>query len=163
EAKVSGCAREEIDLVSGLAGVGVHLLTRGDAEGLRAILELLVRLVRTDAEVPRWHTPVEFLSGPARLDYLGGLLDCGLAHGLPGARRIDGPTLWHGAGGLRQSTLRLAADTGSERLYAAAADVAVRVVDAFEADSLFGYRDLDPDGTPVDRAGLLEGAGGVVL
>src|SRR5207253_869768 len=81
----------------------------------------------------------------------------------PEARRIDAPTLCHGAAGLLQITLRLAADTGSERLYAAAADVAVRVVDAFEADSLFGYRDLDPDGTPVDRAGLLEGAGGVVL
>jgi len=265
EAQASGCAREEIDVVSGLAGVGIHFLTRGEVDALRDILDSLIRLVRSDAQVPRWHTPAEFLRGPARLECPGGLLDCGLAHGLPGLlalfalsrtagvvtagldeaievasswlraqaiedvwgvnwpyfvplghapggepaaragwcygapgiaralwlagaaaddiglralavealeavhqrppeeRRIDAPTLCHGAAGLLQITLRLAADTGSERLYASAADVAVHVVDAFEADSLFGYRDLDPDGTPVDRAGVLEGAGGVAL
>src|SRR5439155_11054646 len=84
EAQASGCAREEIDVVSGLAGVGIHFLTRGEVDALRDILDSLIRLVRSDAQVPRWHTPVEFLRGPTRLEYPGGLLDCGLAHGLPG-------------------------------------------------------------------------------
>jgi hypothetical protein len=229
------------------------------------VLEPLVALVRSDGELPAWHTPGALLPPPERREYPGGLLDCGLAHGLPGLlalfalslsagsdvaglrdairvgaawlrgasiedpwgpnwpfhvplaggdgggaparaawcygapgvaralwlagaatadddlrrlavdaieavhrrpapeRRVPAPIMCHGTAGLLQITLRLAADADSTHLRASAAELAAGLVDAFEPDSLFGYRDLDPDGTPADRAGVLEGAAGVLL
>lgn len=264
EADERGCAREDVDLVSGLAGVGAHLLARGHIDTLRPVLERLVRLATADGPVPAWHTPAEHLLGELLADYPDGLLDCGLAHGLPGVlallslaraegadvrgldeaiesgagwlreqaieddwgvnwpyfvplgrgrdrgparagwcygapgvagalwlageaagdesartlaidaleavhrrpleeRHTDAPTLCHGVGSLLEITLRAAANTGNVRLRSAAAELATGLIDSFDPSSVFGYRDLDPDGAWVDRPGVLEGAAGVVL
>lgn len=264
QAEGRGCARDDIDLVSGLAGVGAHLLSRGQTGALLPILETLVGLVRAEGPVPAWHTPAECLIGELLQDYPDGLLDCGLAHGLPGllallslarrdgadvpglvdaieaaagwlreqaieddwgvnwpyfvalgrgrerpparagwcygapgiaralwlageatddggiralaaaaveavhrrppeARHVEAPTLCHGLAALLQVTLRAAADLDDEGLRTAARDLATDLIDAFEPGSVFGYRDLDPDGVWVDRPGALEGAAGVVL
>jgi len=264
EADGRGSAREDVDVVSGLAGVGAQLLTRGQIDALRPVLDRLVRLVAADGHAPAWHTPAEHLLGELLDDYPDGLLDCGLAHGLPGMlallslaraagvdvsgldeaietgagwlrehaieddwgvnwpyfvplgrgrdrgparagwcygapgvaralwlagdaaaderirtlavdaleavhrrpleeRHIDAPTLCHVVGALLQITLRAAADAGDGRLRTASAELATGLIDSFDPSSVFGYRDLDPDGAWVDRAGVLEGAAGVVL
>ena len=79
------------DLISGLTGVGVYLLARRHAgsgsaatEALEALLAGLGQLLADDGDLPRWHTPVPFLSPAMRSAYPHGNLNCGLAHGLPG-------------------------------------------------------------------------------
>ena len=78
-------------------------------------------------------------------------------------READAPTFCHGLAGLLHITLRTANDSGSGTLRAFADELLLSLLDAFEPDSIFGYRDLDPDGGAVDRPGLLQGAAGVVL
>src|SRR5205807_1983043 len=79
-----GCADHEIDVISGLAGIGAYLLSRADEPSLRPILEQLVRLLAAEGAVPAWHTPPELLDDDSREEYPSGRLNCGLAHGLPG-------------------------------------------------------------------------------
>jgi len=81
----------------------------------------------------------------------------------PSERLVDAPTFCHGYAGLLHVAQRLANHSGSESLRAHAAELAARLVDAFEPDSRFGYRELDPDGAPVDMAELLQGAAGTAL
>jgi lantibiotic modifying enzyme len=76
---------------------------------------------------------------------------------------VDAPTFCHGQAGLLQITLRMANETGSERLVSSASGLAVELVDRFEPDSTLGYRDLDPDGRSIDCPGLLIGAAGISL
>jgi hypothetical protein len=78
------------------------------------------------------------------------------------ARRIDSPTFCHGLAGLLQITLRFAADTGLPLFRDAATTLARQLVAAYEPASLFGFRDLGPDGWRDDPA-LLSGAAGVAL
>lgn len=78
-------------------------------------------------------------------------------------RRIDSPTFCHGVAGLLQITLRFAHDTGLPFFREAAAEVAGQLIDAYDPDSLLGYRDLEPGDRLVDRASLLSGAAGVAL
>jgi hypothetical protein len=83
-----GCAVRQFDLISGLSGVGAHLLARrqhGEADRtLRALLGCLARLLAPGREPPRWHTPADHLDQDERSRYPDGNLNCGLAHGLPG-------------------------------------------------------------------------------
>jgi lantibiotic modifying enzyme len=79
-----GCADSELDVMSGLAGIGAYFLTRGDRASLDPMLTRLVELVRADSHVPAWHTPVELLTEDFRPLYPDGYLNCGLAHGIPG-------------------------------------------------------------------------------
>jgi len=78
-------------------------------------------------------------------------------------RRIDSPTLCHGVAGLLQITLRFARDGAGESFSAAAQKLTAQLLDAYEPDSRFGYRDLKPSGQRIDNPGLLEGAAGVAL
>ena len=265
-ARESGVADNDIDVVSGLSGIGAYFLARGNVGSLRPILERLVRLVRADGAVPAWHTPPELLRDEeTRRGFPAGQLNYGLAHGLPGplallalssragidvpgladaierascwlvdhavedewglnwpglvpvgadptaqpptraawcygapgiaralwlagvaledprlqaaavdaletvhrrppeARRLDEPTFCHGLAGLLQITLRLANDSGSPDLGVAGQELAEEIVGWFEPDSLLGYRGLDPFGSPVDQAGLLQGTAGIAL
>jgi len=79
------------------------------------------------------------------------------------ARRIDSPTVCHGVAGLLAITLRFAADTGRAEFERAATDLVRQLVAAFEPESTFGYRNLEPSGGRVDHPGLLDGAAGVAL
>ncbi|HSO53685.1 MAG TPA: lanthionine synthetase LanC family protein, partial [Actinomycetes bacterium] len=83
-----GLAVRELDLISGLSGIGAYLLLRPEAPGvagaLRAVLGTLVALTGSDRSGPRWRTPPDRLSPEERSPYPDGYLNCGLAHGIPG-------------------------------------------------------------------------------
>jgi lantibiotic biosynthesis protein len=82
--RAGGLAVRELDLISGLSGVGAYLLLRREAAGLREVLGGLVELTGSDRSGPRWRTPPEQLSPDERARYPNGYLNCGLAHGIPG-------------------------------------------------------------------------------
>ena len=91
-----GCAAGELDLVSGLTGVGVYLLTRrltsADAGGrtgsaaasLDVVLSALARLLSATDDPRPWHTPADVAAGSLREAHPAGHHNCGLAHGVPG-------------------------------------------------------------------------------
>jgi hypothetical protein len=79
------------------------------------------------------------------------------------ARDIDSPTFCHGVAGLLQVTLRFEHDTGLPLFAAAAADLTEQLLAAYEPHSLLGFRAVEPGGSRVDQAGLLDGAPGVAL
>jgi hypothetical protein len=83
-----GLAVRELDLISGLAGVGAYLLVRraeaGPAAALPVVLGRLAGLTGTDPEGPRWRTPPGLLGPDERARFPRGYLNCGLAHGIPG-------------------------------------------------------------------------------
>jgi len=122
-----GVAVRELDLISGLAGVGAYLLVRraqpGVAPALRAVLEGLVELTGADRDGPRWRTPPASLRPAERARYPAGSLNCGLAHGIPGPLAV----------------LALAMQTGTE---VAGLPAAV----ARTADWLAAHRTEDPSG-----------------
>ena len=125
--RAGGVAVRELDLISGLAGVGAYLLVRraqpGVAPALRAVLEGLVELTGADADGPRWRTPPAGLPSAERARYPAGYLNCGLAHGIPGPLAV----------------LALAMQTGTE---VAGLPAAV----ARTADWLAAHRTEDPSG-----------------
>ena len=122
-----GVAVRELDLISGLAGVGAYLLVRraqpGVAPALGAVLEGLVELTGADGGGPRWRTPPASLRPAERARYPAGYLNCGLAHGIPGPLAV----------------LALALQTGTE---VAGLPAAV----ARTADWLAAHRTEDPSG-----------------
>lgn len=77
------------DLISGWTGTIAYLIERRDSPQLRSrlcvLLTALVRLIVRNDHFPAWYTP-----GPLCADknlaaqYPGGVLNCGLAHGIPG-------------------------------------------------------------------------------
>jgi class I lanthipeptide synthase len=82
--RASGVLEHDIDVVSGLAGIGAYFLARADEESMRPTLERLVRLLRADGPIRAWHTPPELLTDEDAAAYPAGRLNLGLAHGLPG-------------------------------------------------------------------------------
>ncbi|WP_283137524.1 lanthionine synthetase C family protein [Rhizohabitans arisaemae] len=84
-------ARTEYDLVSGLTGLGAHLLRRDpDGDQLRQLLNYLVQLtfpVEADdmagTEVPGWWTH-DIPGGRSPADFPHGHADLGMAHGIAG-------------------------------------------------------------------------------
>jgi hypothetical protein len=78
--------RYEFDIVSGLAGIGVYALERGDAG--RALAERVVveleRSARPRAGGVAWFTPFEELPPWHQVLAPGGYWNLGLAHGTPG-------------------------------------------------------------------------------
>ena len=85
----AGMSVHRFDLISGLAGIGAHLLARSTQphveRTLTELLAALVDLATPDAEPPRWFTPPQFLYDEATVRmYPHGNLNCGLAHGIPG-------------------------------------------------------------------------------
>ncbi|QLQ36472.1 lanthionine synthetase C family protein [Micromonospora robiginosa] len=81
----------------------------------------------------------------------------------PSERGITSPTFCHGQAGLAHIALRFAADTGDGDLATAAEDEVIRLIEVYEPDSVFGFRRRERDEPPVDSAGVLDGAAGVVL
>jgi len=75
------------DLISGPAGVAIYLLERGDAgaRGLAQIVDMLAARAERGADGTRWFTPPEHSGGPLRARLPSGHLNCGVAHGVPGA------------------------------------------------------------------------------
>jgi len=279
-AAASGCRVGEFDLVSGLTGTGVYLLTRhqvrvtesGQAM-LGRVLRGLIELTADPCHPRRWHTPAALAAGPLRDGFPGGLHNCGLAHGVPGplallslavlsgvrapgaaeaihssaswlaehatgtAREPDWPdgvpldadrrppatpdgtstgpgraawcygapgvarSLWlagcavaeprwqelairairavaarpeqawglatpafcHGRAGLLQVLRRFAADLADPEIESAARRLAASLAAEFDPAALLGVRSAEPDGTPADQPGLLDGAAGVAL
>ena len=265
DSRPEGCAEDEVDLVSGLAGIGAYALARGDSGLSGAVIARLIALILGEGALPGWYTPPELLDDLAQPRYPAGRMNCGLAHGLPGplallslahaagfsaegirpaikrvsawlveqpiadewgpdwpaavlpgpdadreqavraawcygtpgvtralwlagtalddtrlqrfaldagaavfrrpagTLRTEAPGLCHGAAGLLEVSARFANDTGNAGLREAAARLAQSIAERCEPATFLGYRDLSPDGEAVERAGLLEGAAGVVL
>ncbi|MCG5218275.1 lanthionine synthetase C family protein [Streptosporangium sp. KLBMP 9127] len=76
-------------------------------------------------------------------------------------RAIPSPTFCHGISGLLHVVLRFANDTGLFRH--AVADLVDELLAAYQPERPFAYASLEPQGNSVDRAGVLDGAAGVVL
>ena len=90
EGRDRGVGVSQFDAISGLAGIGAHLLARRgrapvDAT-LQRLLETLVDLTRASEQgAPRWFTPAELMFDETTAAmYPDGHLNCGLAHGIPG-------------------------------------------------------------------------------
>lgn len=87
-ARAGGMPVRAWDLISGITGIGVHLLGRREEPAARAalgeILSALVELTRETDGAPRWATPPEHLYEDMRASAPEGNLNCGLAHGVPG-------------------------------------------------------------------------------
>ncbi|MFG1796343.1 lanthionine synthetase C family protein [Nocardia sp. NPDC049149] len=82
-----GLPFETFDIISGLTGIGAYLLRRNtNPTALRTVLTGLVALCHWDGETPNWHTPSSYLEpgSPLAQSLPDGLLNCGLAHGIPG-------------------------------------------------------------------------------
>jgi len=82
-----GC--DDIDLISGLTGIGAYLLSRQDTPDaqitLRSVIEFLVALLGDPRTPPRWYTPHSLIGSESmRREFPEGNLNCGLAHGIPG-------------------------------------------------------------------------------
>jgi hypothetical protein len=112
------------DVISGLAGIALYLLTRRKSPAIRRAIDDIVRcfveLSREEAGLPRWHSPAH-LSSPEDFmlkQFPNGYLNCGLAHGIPGPLGVmalariagmDGP-------GLEDAVDRLAGWLAAHRL-----------------------------------------------
>ena len=74
------------DVISGAAGVGAYLLSRQDEATLRAVLTGLVALCGENDGLPNWHTAAAAMvpTTPIAQEFPDGVLNCGLAHGVPG-------------------------------------------------------------------------------
>jgi lantibiotic biosynthesis protein len=92
----------DYDLMTGLVGLAVYFLERGDAAGAREGLRRIVGHLDAMAEHAdgiTWHTPARMLPPHQLGEYPNGYHNCGLAHGVPGviavlsriARRPDAP------------------------------------------------------------------------
>jgi hypothetical protein len=107
-----GLAVGHFDVISGLAGIGAFLLSGRDRDGvgpcLERVLGTLVDVVSArGGTVPAWFTPRELL-GDANLAarYPHGVLNCGMAHGIPGVVALMALALAQGVDipGLRDAT-----------------------------------------------------------
>ena len=82
-------------------------------------------------------------------------------------RPLDAPTVCHGAAGLAQVALRIGAESGEADVAARAVDLCRQLVDWFDADAPFGYRDVTAGRSEprleVDDPTLLSGAAGTAL
>lgn len=99
-ARARGFPVRDWDLVSGITGLGVYLLTRRAVPSARAALDqALATLVdlsgRADGE-PRWATPAEYLFEDMRPVAPEGNVNCGLAHGVPGPLALMSLALLNG-------------------------------------------------------------------
>ena len=87
-ANARGLSVADWDLISGMTGVGVHLLGRRELPAQRDALEQLlaglVALASDDGNPPRWSTPPEHLYTNLREVTPAGNVNCGLSHGVPG-------------------------------------------------------------------------------
>ena len=78
-------------------------------------------------------------------------------------RRLYSPTFCHGEAGLAHLLHRTGIETGDGVLLAEAERLLIRLADAFDSDSAFGYQATSEAGSIVDDPGLLDGAAGVAM
>jgi hypothetical protein len=101
--RAMGAHPGQIDVISGLSGIGAGLLGRRRHDALVSrILAALVELTGSRAGVPRWHTPPIAISDEGTAPFPRGKLDLGLAHGIPGPMALLALTLRHGIEVARQ-------------------------------------------------------------
>lgn len=79
----------EVDLISGVAGIGVYLLDRLPSPAAKAGLQAIVGICADRAESDgvggmTWRVPAEKLDEADRAEYPQGRFDLGVAHGVPG-------------------------------------------------------------------------------
>jgi lantibiotic modifying enzyme len=118
-----GMAVSTFDLISGLTGVGVYLLTRGehtgDVDAPKTVIRALIDIAADQSPLPRWYTPPGLLGDPtqARLHPYGNL-NCGLAHGIPGPLSLMALTMSAGitVPGLEEGVEQLATWLAAQRL-----------------------------------------------
>jgi len=112
-----GLAFGRFDAISGLAGIGAYLLARRERPPVTAALErvlaaLVALVVDGDRAAPRWRTPAELIGDEGvAARYPHGVLNCGLAHGIPGPLAVMALALSDGVEvpGLRDATAAAAA------------------------------------------------------
>jgi lantibiotic biosynthesis protein len=93
----AGVAVEIFDLISGLSGTALYLLTRRRNvvnhihrniidEAIKSVFSCLIQLSLLDNDLPAWHTPKELSRAYDTMStaFPSGYLNCGLAHGIPG-------------------------------------------------------------------------------
>jgi hypothetical protein len=78
-------------------------------------------------------------------------------------RRIDSPTFCHGVAGLLAIALRFHHDMGGTAFSDEIGVLVQQLLEAYQPDSLLGFRHLETRDNQMDQAGLLEGAPGVAL
>ena len=81
----------------------------------------------------------------------------------PEARRLVAPGLCHGFGGLLLHALRFWHDTGDPAMEGLAREMAERILQDWDPESLLGFRSAEPGGIRLDHPGFLDGAPGVAL
>jgi hypothetical protein len=81
---VSSHWRERYDLVSGLVGAGVAAATRRNERIADRVLSLLEALAIFDECGAAWPTFPESLGAERRIQFPSGVIDIGVAHGVPG-------------------------------------------------------------------------------
>ena len=84
-----GCPVAFFDLVSGQSGVAAYLLERSSEPrrdgALKGALKGVIDVLGEVQGVPRWHTPSELnVDASLARRHPHGVLNCGLAHGVPG-------------------------------------------------------------------------------
>jgi len=87
--RTHGISYHSYDLISGLSGVGAYFLCHLEVPQARQVLEeilrALVNLAGTHNGLPCWSTPPTHLNdGTMAKEFPDGVLNCGLAHGIPG-------------------------------------------------------------------------------
>lgn len=101
-------------------------------------------------EVPAWReTAIEAMAGVYQRS--------------PAARFIDSPTFCHGVAGLLQITVRFLRDTGLPMFAEQAEALTEQILASVDPERPMGIANIEPDGTPVDSPGLLDGAAGTSL
>lgn len=80
-------AEAPYDLVSGLAGIGLYALERGPSGHALAgaVIERLVERARPTGAGRAFWTDPSLIDSAVREHFPGGYVDCGVAHGVPGA------------------------------------------------------------------------------
>jgi hypothetical protein len=79
------------------------------------------------------------------------------------ARQIDSPTFCHGVAGLLAIALRFANDQDGQLFSNEIADLVRQILDAYQPDSLLGFKNIESSGHQIEQPGLLDGAPGVAL
>ena len=89
ERALVGLPVSSFDLISGLSGTVLYLLSRKESPPARRVAEValsaLAALAGSQDGIPLWHTPLRHLwKAEEVVRYPRGNLNCGLAHGAPG-------------------------------------------------------------------------------
>jgi lantibiotic modifying enzyme len=78
-------------------------------------------------------------------------------------RNISSPTICHGLSGLLMICLRFAHETGDSTIHQQIPFLVNQILDCYNSDFPFGFRNEMKSGTYVDDPGFLTGASGVIL